>query len=438
MGKLHQNKNFPGGKVRRRAELWDQMHLIFQQYNDHQLHGVLYLDGHLDLGCLKKAVLFTMRQLPELSSRYVEGRLRPYWEQIRPEADEIITCENSRSESLAVQAFLTGQIDTFSGPQLKLQIVRGEMNDTLCILMNHMICDGAGFKAYLYMLAEAYTNIRRDPAFVPVDKPGGSRSTKQVVRQIGIKDRIRALSMPDCQPSKTEQLSFPLSGEVGASPFILTYKLESVRFKKLRQYGNKVGATVNDLVLAAFIRAFCTMCNIQDGTPVTVPCVMDLRRYLPDKQADGICNLTSTILCNTVYQTGESFGETVEKVKQAMDRQKSQLPGVKGLMQLDLVFSLFPYRVAKKLIGSYFVNPLICLSNIGIIDDSKLIFDSLRVKDAFITGAIKSYPYFLLALSSFRDTVTFTVCLNGADKDRRQVEEFFILLDFELENGSKK
>jgi len=433
--KIHfrnQNKKALGGKTRRRAELWDQMHLIFQQYNDHQLHGVLYFDGFLDFDCLKKAVLITMRQLPELSSRYVEGQFSPCWEEVRPLADEIVTYVKSRDEKAEIEAFLTSQTDTFSGPQLKVQVVHGGVNDTLCILMNHMICDGAGFKEYLYMLATAYTNVKKDPDFAHVCETGGSRSIKQVIKQVRLKDRITALLMPDCQPKKPGQLSFPLSGEASEASCLLTYKLESDRFEKLKQYSKKENATINDLVLAALIRAFCTMLDVQDYASVTIPCVMDLRRYLPDKKADGICNLTSTILCNMDFKVGESFGETVAKVKRAMDRQKSQLPGVKGLLLLDLVFSLFPYRVVKKLIGRHYINPLICLSNIGIIDGSRLTFDTLRIEDAFITGAVKYYPYFLLALSSFRDSVTFTVCLNGIDKDRRQVEQFFTLLDCEL------
>ena len=428
----NKNKKVPDGKIRRRAELWDQMHLIFQQYNDHQLHGVLYFDGLLDFDCLKKAVLITMRQFPQLSSRYVEGRFLPYWEEIHPLADEIVTCVKSRDEKAQIAAFLISQTDTFSGPQLKVRVIHGEVNDTLCILMNHMACDGAGFKEYLYMLGAAYTNVKRDPAFALANEIRGSRSIKQVIKQVGFKDRIKALLMPDCQPKKPGQLSFPLSGKTSKISYLLTYKLESNKFEKLKQYSKKKNATINDLVLAALIRALCTMLDVQGCTPITIPCIMDLRRYLPNKKADGICNLTSTILCNMDFKAGESLGETVAKVKRAMDRQKSQLPGVKGLLQLDLVFSLFPYKIAKKLIGWHYINPLISLSNIGIIDDSRLIFDTLRIEDAFITGAVKYYPYFLLALSSFRNSATFTVCLNGIDKDRRQVEQFFTLLDCEL------
>lgn len=427
-----QSKRTFGSKVRHRAELWDQMHLIFQQYNDHQIHGVLYFDGLLDFDCLQKAILITMKKVPELSSRYVEGCLFPYWEEINLIEDEIITFTESQNEKAEIEAFITSQTDTFAGPQLKVRVIRGEVNDTMCVVMNHMMCDGAGFKEYLYMLAEAYTNVKRNNNFAPACESRGSRSTKQIVKQIRFKNRIKALLMPDSQPKKTGQLSFPLSGEVGETPCFLTYKMESDRFIKLKQYSKKENATINDLVLAAFIRALCTMLDVQDCTHVTIPCVMDLRRYLPNRKAAGVCNLTSTILCDIDFKEEESFNETVSKVKRVMDRQKNHLPGLKGLLQLDLIFSLFPYKVVKNLIGRHYINPLICLSNIGVIEGDQLIFDTLQIKDAVITGAVKYYPYFLLALSSFRDSITFTVCLKGIEKDRQKVAQLFDLLDYEL------
>ena len=96
--------------------------------------------------------------------------------------------------------------------------------------------------------------------------------------------------------------------------------------------------------------------------------MIDLRRFIPEKKAEAICNLTSTIVCDIDFKSGESFDETVTKTKQAMDEQKSKYPGLNGLFVLSVIFKLFPYKIVKKLMGRFFVNPSIALSNIGIID----------------------------------------------------------------------
>lgn len=37
---------------------------------------------------------------------------------------------------------MASEIDIAHGPQLKIYIHREKTSDTLCIIMNHMICDG--------------------------------------------------------------------------------------------------------------------------------------------------------------------------------------------------------------------------------------------------------------------------------------------------------
>ena len=47
-------------------------------------------------------------------------------------------------------------------------------------------------------------------------------------------------------------------------------------------------------------------------------------------------------------------------------------------------------------------------------------------------GSIKYKSYFQLALSSSKDSMTFSVNLYGSSKDNEIVEHFFTLLDKEL------
>jgi len=427
------NRKIMDGKARHRAELWDQMQLFFQKYNDHQLHCAIFFEKQLDFELIKKSVLFTMRILPLLNSRFVEDYVFPYWENMNLIIDDTITFVDNNNVTEEIDSFLTGKTDEFKGPQLRVRIVRNVGKDTLCIVMNHMICDGAGFKEYLYLLGSIYTNLRRDPTYEPEYKEGGSRSSSQILRQVKLSDKLRMLFMPNHLQKHKIQHFFPLSGDCVTSPSILSFKLNSDQFLKLKEYGRKQGATINDIVLAAYIRVLYKVIDIKTDNSIPISCMVDLRRFLPDKKAEAICNLTSTIICDIDFKLGESFDETVTKIKQVMDEQKSKYPGLNGLFMLSVIFKLFPYKIVKKLIGKFFVNPSIALSNIGIIDESRLIFDNINVEDAFITGGIKYYPYFLLALTSFHNSITFTISLHGAEKDRQQVELFFRLLNNEFE-----
>lgn len=115
-----------------------------------------------------------------------------------------------------------------------------------------------------------------------------------------------------------------------------------------------------------------------------------------------------------------------------MDEKKHNFSGLYGLVLLGILFKLLPYAKAKELFQDKFINPVIFLTNIGIIDNNRLDFDNLTIVDAFITGSVKYQPYFQLALTSFNDSITFSINLYGSVNDREQIENFFRILDDEL------
>lgn len=419
-------------KMRYQAELWDQMQFFFKEYNDHQIHGVIYFEDQLDRECLKKAVLLSMDRVPILKSRYVEGKMRPHWERIDAWNDEVATFEDSDDIEIEIMRFLVNKTNEFQGPQLMIKVVRGSTRDTLCIVMNHMVCDGGGFKEYLYLLSSIYTNLKMDPDYLPGYETNRSRSLRQVYRRIHLADRLKILFTPNHMAKHSSGLHFPLSGATDISPFILTHKLSSNRFQVLKEYGRKFNVTINDILLAAYLRALYRVMDIPSGKSLALPCMIDLRRFLRDGKAVGICNLTSSIICDIGPDIGGSFAETVMKVKYDMDQKKRNFPGLNGLDLLRIIFKLLPYSKVKKLVRQKFINPFIAMSNIGIIDKTRLLFDHLPVRDAFITGSIKYPPYFQLALTGFNDSISFTISQYGSAKDRERIGNFFKVLDEEL------
>ena len=191
---------------------------------------------------------------------------------------------------------------------------------------------------------------------------------------------------------------------------------------------------MNDIVLAAYYRALYEIVDIKPGESLTVPCMVDLRRYLPNKEADAICNLSSMIMCNIGPDIGTNFEETLVKVNREMDAQKKGYAGLHGLSTLNLIFRFLPFSTVRDLIKKKFVNPLIAISNLGIIDSERLLFGKTPIEEAFVTGSVKYPPYFQLALSSFGSTITFSVSLYGSEDDRELVLKFLGILDKELQS----
>ena len=58
--------------------------------------------------------------------------------------------------------------------------------------MNHMICDGAGFKDYLYLLAELYTGLERDAEYSP-ELQSGPRNAGQLFAGMNMREKLKIL-----------------------------------------------------------------------------------------------------------------------------------------------------------------------------------------------------------------------------------------------------
>ena len=310
-----------------------------------------------------------------------------------------------------------------------VRLVRANNKDTLCIVMNHMVCDGAAFKEYLYLLASLYRGP--DSGGNILRYGNGSRDFRQIYRHMNLLDRVRAFFM--LGDYRKDHIFFPLSeNEDEAVPFILRHTLSRIKFQALRSYAKKLGATINDVVFASYYRALHETLNLKEGESITIPCMVDLRRYLSGGKADGLCNLTSSIACNIGADIGSNLEETVLLVSAEMKRRKERYPGLAGLSTLQVLFGLLPFSKLKARMKISFPNPLIGITNIGVIDSERLVFGDVPVNDAFVTGSIKYKPYFQLAFTTFNETITLSIAQYGSEKDRKTIGRFLNTLDKEL------
>ncbi|MBO7156358.1 MAG: hypothetical protein J6V83_03030 [Clostridia bacterium] len=75
-----------------------------------------------------------------------------------------------------------------------------------------------------------------------------------------------------------------------------------------------------------------------------------------------------------------------------------------------------------------YLNPLIGMSNIGVLDPEALSFNGLKPFDGFMTGAVKYKPYMQLALTSMNGELTMTIAIRGNHEDRVGVQKFFDII----------
>jgi NRPS condensation-like uncharacterized protein len=416
--------------MRFNAEIFDQLQFLFEVYkfNDHQLHCVIRFGNKINEDIMKKAIVLMLNVVPILGCVYVEDKAKPYWKSVdASKYENVMTIVNTEVE---FNDFITSKTNEFTGPQMKACLLRSN-NDSLAVIMNHMVCDATDFKKYLYLLSDLYSKLALNIDYLPDYRLNGIRGLKRINDQFRLKDKLKAFVLQNRESNKSSHYKFPMSGGKDIRPFILTHKISQNRYFEIREYCKKYNVTINDVVLAAYYRVIYNILNIKQNT-LSIPIMVDMRRYLQNRNINSICNLTSTVNTNIDLKVNDNFNDTVLKVNKAMELKKSNFLGLNGFIKISLVFEIFNYKIIKKLIKTGFKNPLIGMTNIGILDSNKLLFQGALINDVFICGSIKYPPYFQIALSSYNDSITFSVNLYGNSKDKENIEHFFTLLDREL------
>jgi NRPS condensation-like uncharacterized protein len=173
-----------------------------------------------------------------------------------------------------------------------------------------MVCDGAGFKEYLCLLSGFYSKCKRNPAYSDTLPQKADRSLRQLLRNLSWKEKLEILFSKSDTPKLDASLILPLEGGNG-QPFLALRRIEPKSFLKLKGYAKSNHASLNDVLLTAFMRA---LHHITAHERITVPCPVDLRKYaLPDLKC-GICHLTGNYICKALVRDGDGFADTLKQV----------------------------------------------------------------------------------------------------------------------------
>lgn len=415
------------GLVKYRAEAWDILQHLFKEkrINDRTIHFAATFSENLNLECLKKSVDLSAAAFPLIRCGFHERSGRPYWENKGYTSDDMVEFVETENVNAAVWKALRKEADERNGPQVKITIIRNGKTDTLCVTINHMLCDAAGFKDYLSLLSSIYTGVEKDPGYCPVPLTG-KRNLRQIMKTFSWFDRLKIFTGNN-DMTKPDTAKFDFEGDL-KHPFIEMKTIPREKVRPLKDYAKLHGATVNDVLLTAYIRALYQ----QFGRVVAVPCTVDLRKYLPNRKAGSICNLVTNLTCDIGADIGASFDSTLEKVKERMDQQKADIVSLKSILLMEAAFRVIPYRLMGKAVDPFFSNPPIAFTNLGILDKGKLTFGTTKMTGAWMTSSIKFVPYFQIAVSTFDDVMALSANLYGTQADRNKISRFLAKMVSEL------
>ena len=402
-----------------KMESFDLMQYFYGSVHDPLIHGLFRLSGHLDAHVLKKAVTLSEKAVPLIGCicRIKAGGLR--WEQRNFTGEDMVHIVEAAADDEGLpESLLASPIDITREPQLKIFLIRYADNDTLCVIINHMVTDGAGFKEYLYLLCSLYACCRGETTDIP-DLTPFPRGTGQLFRRFGPMEKLGILFSKYDLSMQKRQSAYKLEGDRN-NPFFATYRIGREEFLNIKACAKGREATVNDMIIAAYARV---LAEKTADRHVILPCPVDLRKYRPEAYR-SVSNLTSNYICELDIGEDSPFDDTLTQVSGQMGKHKQSDNCLKSVISLEAAFHILPFRILQKGFRKVFTIPVVSYTNLGILNKEKLRFEDIEITDAFLTGTVKYVPYFQIAVSTFDDAVTLSCNLHGTPKDRENIDAF--------------
>ncbi|MGX5640517.1 condensation domain-containing protein [Bacillus toyonensis] len=415
----------------------DRMNYLLGLYSaDQQINAVLYFPVGLSKEILEQSVRITLQLQPVLNSRFVENDT-PYWEEHSSGTNSSICFfAEGNDQELEIMAidFIKEPGDRIQGPMVQTILLRGTTTDMLVVKLSHLCSDGAGVKEYINLLGAIYTHLSLGGSKDQIIKEFGEgnesfRDQSHVFKYAGISD-VKSAYRPN-QEQQASLWSFPSQPNKNKSPKMSVGRLSREQTLCLTKWTKAQQATLNDVIMTAYFRALShfTVYAEPRTAEKMIGLTIDLRRYLPNYTTGAICNLSGMEMPVIKMEDGESFNQTLVRVKQSMDKIKGQNPGLSSVAGMEILAGM-KLSTVKEMYNQQYEQAvqmgmaLPLMTNFGVIADEPIQFGEIQAEDGYMTSPIMYAPFFSMGASTYNGRLTFTIGYHAPETSKEKVDKF--------------
>lgn len=415
----------------------DRMNYLLGLYSaNQQINAVLYFPVGLSKEILEQSVRITLQLQPVLNSRFVENDT-PYWEEHSSGTNSSICFfAEGNDQELEIMAidFIKEPGDRIQGPMVQTILLRGTTTDMLVVKLSHLCSDGAGVKEYINLLGAIYTHLSLGGSKDQIIKEFGEgnesfRDQSHVFKYAGISD-VKSAYRPN-QEQQASLWSFPSQPNKNKSPKMSVGRLSREQTLCLTKWTKAQQATLNDVIMTAYFRALShfTVYAEPRTAEKMIGLTIDLRRYLPNYTTGAICNLSGMEMPVIKMEDGESFNQTLVRVKQSMDKIKGQNPGLSSAAGMEILAGM-KLSTVKEMYNQQYEQAvqmgmaLPLMTNFGVIADEPIQFGEIQAEDGYMTSPIMYAPFFSMGASTYNGRLTFTIGYHAPDTSKEKVDKF--------------
>ncbi len=405
------------------AEMYDKVNYLCRRWMDRIARFEIDYDFVPNISVLKNVIICLLESAPVFHSSFVDNHINPYWKVSDYHIDDVFSVRATDDLQHSADSFLLQDIDVKSNVQIKICLLLNNECSKLCFIFNHMCMDGGGLKKFLHDLFVSY-NEYIENGCVPLDYQHRSRAYELVYDDFTKGDRKKAKKLFSNVSAKDKH-SLPFSQiQKNDKKMIVRKRISTDVFESVRKNARKSGATVNDVLVAAYIRSFYEISGCNTDERVGISCAIDLRRHIKSIEKIGYTNHTAFIPC-VVESMGKTMADTVNAVvKSTREIKNDKFIGLHGLPLLNLGYSTMVYAQAELVVGAFYNNANLALSNVGELDPYMLAMENRIPTGVSVAGAVKEKPCAMMTALSYNGNLMLTICIRGNENDRMMLEKF--------------
>jgi NRPS condensation-like uncharacterized protein len=421
-----------------RAQFTDRFINFVRGTGEMMIQMELKFNSHLDIDRLRKALDLTLDAEPVLGCRLVKRWWRPHWERLDAGNREVLTLAKDARE---YEAFKHASIDPYIGPQIKVCLLCAKDRDRLLIKIAHEVSDASGVRQIARIISSTYSMLAHDPAYRPEPNINGDRSIWQVLRNVPwyayptiLYNYYRVYMLPLLFPLGSVHL--PIVADDDRKLEFVNRTVPEHLLKHIIEYGRQRNGTLNDVVMAALFHAITAASDWDHKSQLRLRVTVDLRRFMPDGNGAGICNLSGMEIVDLGTDLNDDFDYTLKRISSFMRQRKAQWIGINDYVGLAPLSIFFPHDIMTKIIvlgvqtsTSSGQAPYV-FTNMGAIEQKDVTFDMPPVEAIFLP-AVDYPPHLIVCFNSYNRSLTISAGSWPCSKKQieRCLDEMIVVLN---------
>ncbi|MDG4983882.1 hypothetical protein OGZ51_06975 [Lactococcus lactis] len=357
--------------------------------------GVLRFSRELNIIKLKKAITRLSEIIPQIFCRYEikDNRFYPVVTDINEVFHELSCDENPYNFSLDFQ----------EKPQLQVFYQPYQKGYQLIFIVSHIFSDGAGLKQIMSHLVSLYN----EPEIATQINHQNLRSVLD-----NLPNKTSILLSKANHPNVTLELPFP---ETDLEKYSDVHQViyPQTKFLKVHQKSKKMGFTINDILLTAYMKMLAKYNPKAEVIPLSCP--TDTRQFLQEneKQKLYIGNFTARYSPQPSVKFEESFITSCQKVNEEMTELKKQYQFLESTLTLINNYENKPLDELRKIADENYHIKDISYTNMSYFKSEKYTFLGNTLIDCFTSGAFRQAPMFQICFSTFEGRLNLVANVIG-------------------------